>query len=134
MTQRAGRRRTRSPTFRSAPGSVTLIQLTGDGAIALVVDGATSTFTMPAAFDGYGEYFKAGDYDQTAGTDATVGATVKLYALAVSHEPAGWNPPNHSAGVRKCFCYYDGDPVVGASKPPAFPDSSMKKAASRTNG
>ena len=61
------------------------IQLTGDGAITLVVDGATSTFTMPAAFNGYGEYFKAGDYDQSAGADATVGATVKLYALSVSH-------------------------------------------------
>ncbi|HEX3903760.1 MAG TPA: polysaccharide lyase family 7 protein [Polyangia bacterium] len=61
------------------------LQLTGDGTITLVIDGATSTFTLPAAFDGYGEYFKAGDYDQTAGADATVGATVKLYALAVSH-------------------------------------------------
>ncbi len=42
---------------------------------------------MPSSFNGYGMYFKAGDYDQTAGTDPTVGATVKFYALQVSHEP-----------------------------------------------
>jgi len=63
------------------------IVLAGDGTITLVVDGATSTFTMPASFNGYGMYFKAGDYDQTAGTSGSVGATVKIYALAVSHAP-----------------------------------------------
>jgi len=61
------------------------IQLTGDGTITLVIDGASSSFTMPPSFDGYGEYFKAGDYDQTAGADASVGAIVKFYALQVSH-------------------------------------------------
>ncbi|HXX67488.1 MAG TPA: polysaccharide lyase family 7 protein [Polyangiaceae bacterium] len=61
------------------------IQLTGDGTITLTIDGATSSFPMPASFDGYGEYFKAGDYDQTAGADAAVGATVKFYALRVTH-------------------------------------------------
>jgi len=64
-----------------------IIQLTGDGTITLTVNGAPSTFTMPASFNGYGMYFKAGDYDQTAGTDSTVGATVKFYALQVSHQP-----------------------------------------------
>ncbi len=63
------------------------IRLDGAGTITLVVDGATSTFTMPASFVGYGMYFKAGDYDQTVGTDGTVGATVKLHALQVSHGP-----------------------------------------------
>ena len=62
-----------------------VLQLTGDGTISLTVDGTTSTFAMPSTFAGYGEYFKAGDYDQTAGTDATVGATVKFYALRASH-------------------------------------------------
>lgn len=62
-----------------------VIQLTGDGTISLVIDGVSQTFTMPPSFDGYGEYFKAGDYDQTAGADASVGATVKFYALQVSH-------------------------------------------------
>jgi hypothetical protein len=61
------------------------VQLTGDGTITLGIDGATTTFAMPASFAGYGQYFKAGDYDQTAGTDATIGATVKFYALQVSH-------------------------------------------------
>jgi Alginate lyase len=61
------------------------VQLTGDGTITLGIDGATTTFAMPASFNGYGQYFKAGDYDQTAGTDATIGATVKFYALQVSH-------------------------------------------------
>jgi hypothetical protein len=61
------------------------IQLTGDGTITLTLDGATTTFTMPAAFAGYGQYFKAGAYDQTVGGDARVGATVKFYALSISH-------------------------------------------------
>jgi len=61
------------------------IQLTGDGTITLIIDGTTSSFAMPPSFDGYGEYFKAGDYDQTAGADAAVGATVKFYALRVTH-------------------------------------------------
>jgi hypothetical protein len=63
------------------------IELTGDGTITLTINGAASTFTMPSTFNGYGEYFKAGDYDQTAGTDASVGATVKFYALQVTHTP-----------------------------------------------
>lgn len=61
------------------------IGLTGDGTITLTIDDATTTFAMPSGFDGYGQYFKAGDYDQTAGADATVGAQVKFYTLAVSH-------------------------------------------------
>ena len=31
-------------------------------------------------------YFKASDYDQTVGTDATIGATVKFYSLQ-THTP-----------------------------------------------
>jgi hypothetical protein len=61
------------------------IQLTGDGTITLLINGESWSFTMPSSFDGYGEYFKAGDYDQTAGADASVGATVKFYSLQVSH-------------------------------------------------
>ncbi len=63
------------------------IVLTGAGAISVAINGQASSFTMPSGFAGYGEYFKAGDYDQTAGTDASVGATVKFYALAVVHGP-----------------------------------------------
>lgn len=68
-----------------------VIALTGDGqgggSIAITVDGARTTFPMPAGFVGYGEYFKAGDYDQTTGTDPTLGATVKFFALAIAHLP-----------------------------------------------
>jgi hypothetical protein len=63
------------------------IELTGQGTITLAIDGVPSSFTMPSSFGGYGAYFKAGDYDQTVGTDATVGARVKFYALKVSHAP-----------------------------------------------
>ena len=63
------------------------IQLTGDGTIAVVVNDAAYTFMMPSSFVGYGQYFKAGDYDQTFGTDSTVGATVKFFALKVLHNP-----------------------------------------------
>jgi hypothetical protein len=61
------------------------IELTGEGTIALTIDGATSMYPLPASFRGYGMYFKAGDYDQTTGAEASVGATVKFYALQVSH-------------------------------------------------
>jgi len=61
------------------------IQLTGDGTISVTLDGATKTFKMAPTFGGYGHYFKAGDYDQTVGRDASVGAKVKFYALSVSH-------------------------------------------------
>jgi hypothetical protein len=32
-------------------------------------------------------YFKAGDYDQSAGSSSTVGAKVQFYALSVVHKP-----------------------------------------------
>jgi hypothetical protein len=63
------------------------IQLTGAGTITLTVNGTPHTYPIPSSFDGYGLYFKAGDYDQTADADAgaAVGATVKFYGLQVSH-------------------------------------------------
>ena len=61
------------------------IDLAGSGAITIVLNGAKHGFTMPSGFKGYGEYFKIGDYDQTAGSDASVGAIVKVYALKLSH-------------------------------------------------
>jgi hypothetical protein len=30
-------------------------------------------------------YFKAGDYDQTSGSDSSVGAQVAFYALSIHH-------------------------------------------------
>ncbi len=64
-----------------------VIRLTLDGTIHLVLNGTTYAFTIPASFMGYGEYFKAGNYDQSVGNDPTVGSTVKFYALHVSHQP-----------------------------------------------
>jgi hypothetical protein len=42
---------------------------------------------MSSTFDQEGMYFKAGDYDQTAGTSASVGAKVQFYALRIAHGP-----------------------------------------------
>ncbi len=56
--------------------------------ISLALDGgAPVTWTMPSSFDREGMYFKAGNYDQTAGGSASVGALVHFYALDVGHSP-----------------------------------------------
>jgi hypothetical protein len=63
------------------------IALSG-GTITLVIDGgAAQTSAMPAAFNQEGMYFKAGDYDQSAGASGTVGAKVQFYALSIVHGP-----------------------------------------------
>lgn len=86
-----GQRKT--PLAHVAPGARVryVVRLTGDGSggglLAVAIDGAERSFVMPAGFDGYGEYFKAGDYVQTVGVDPTVGATVKFYELHVAHAP-----------------------------------------------
>ena len=54
--------------------------------ISLSINGGTArTWTASSTFDGYGMYFKAGDYDQTSGSSSTVGARVEFYALGISH-------------------------------------------------
>jgi hypothetical protein len=56
--------------------------------ISLVLNGGTAqTWTMSSSYDQEGMYFKAGDYDQTVGSDGTVGAKVQFYALSVFHGP-----------------------------------------------
>jgi hypothetical protein len=42
---------------------------------------------MSTTFDQEGMYFKVGDYDQSVGISATVGAKVQFYALKVAHGP-----------------------------------------------
>jgi hypothetical protein len=42
---------------------------------------------MSSTFDQEGMYFKAGDYDQSVGSDGTVGAKVQFYALKIFHGP-----------------------------------------------
>ena len=54
--------------------------------ISLVLNGgAAQTWQMSSTFNGYGMYFKAGDYDQTSGSSSSVGARVSFYALSISH-------------------------------------------------
>ncbi len=64
-----------------------VIGLSGN-TITLGIDGgAVQTFAMSSTFDQEGMYFKAGDYDQSVGTSATVGAKVQFYSLEVFHGP-----------------------------------------------
>jgi hypothetical protein len=63
------------------------IELSGH-TISLTIDGgAAQTFQMSPTFDQEGMYFKAGDYDQSSGSDANVGAKVQFYALSLFHGP-----------------------------------------------
>jgi hypothetical protein len=55
-------------------------------ALTVSINGVPHAYTMPASFNGYGEYFKAGAYIQSTGNDASVGALVKFYALRVTHD------------------------------------------------
>lgn len=54
--------------------------------ISLVLNGgAKKTWTASSSFNGYGLYFKAGDYDQSSGSSSSVGAKVGFYSLSVYH-------------------------------------------------
>jgi hypothetical protein len=56
--------------------------------ISITIDGGTpQTWTMSPTFDMENMYFKAGDYDQTVGNSAAVGAKVQFYRLTISHGP-----------------------------------------------
>jgi hypothetical protein len=61
------------------------IGLSGNTISLVINGGATQTWPMSSTFNGYGMYFKAGDYDQSTGSSSTVGATVGFYALTISH-------------------------------------------------
>lgn len=64
-----------------------VIGLSGN-AITLTIDGgATQAFAMSSTFNQENMYFKAGDYDQSVGTSATIGAKVQFYALKIAHGP-----------------------------------------------
>ena len=54
--------------------------------ISLSINGSSAgTWQASSTFNGYGMYFKAGDYDQSSGSSSTVGAKVEFYALSVAH-------------------------------------------------
>jgi hypothetical protein len=61
------------------------IGLSGSKISLVINSGATQTWTASSTFNGYGMYFKAGDYDQSSGSSSTVGAKVEFYTLTVSH-------------------------------------------------
>ncbi|WP_228556233.1 polysaccharide lyase family 7 protein [Catenulispora pinisilvae] len=62
-----------------------VIGLSGSTISLSLNGGAAQTWTASSTFDGYGMYFKAGDYDQSSGSDSSVGAKVGFYALSISH-------------------------------------------------
>jgi hypothetical protein len=62
-----------------------VIGLSGSTISLTLNGGAAQTWTASSTFNGYGMYFKAGDYDQTSGSDASVGAKVGFYALSIYH-------------------------------------------------
>jgi len=62
-----------------------VIGLTGNAISLSINGGAAQTFTMSSTFDQEGMYFKAGDYDQSVGSTASIGAKVQFYALSIIH-------------------------------------------------
>jgi alginate lyase len=63
-----------------------VISVTGGNTINIQINGgSTQKFAIPSGWNGYPQYFKAGDYNQTASSDGSKGATVHFYALTVSH-------------------------------------------------
>jgi len=61
------------------------VGLTGGNTIDFTMNGKVQTWPLTAAFQKYTMYFKAGDYDQTAGSSTTNGALLHIYALSVTH-------------------------------------------------
>jgi hypothetical protein len=53
--------------------------------LRLTVNGSTTSYAIPSSFNAYHEYFKAGDYNQSASSSTTNGAKVKFYSLTVAH-------------------------------------------------
>ena len=51
----------------------------------VTVNGHTTTYPIPSAFNAYHQYFKAGDYNQSASGSTSNGAKVKFYSLTVAH-------------------------------------------------
>lgn len=88
------------------------IQLHGDASLTIGLNGTTSSFATPASFSGYGEYFKAGSYNQSVGTDPTSGSRVRFYALSVMHARHG----RHDA--RRPVCGVAAEPTRAGEAPP----------------
>jgi hypothetical protein len=61
------------------------IGVSGGNTIDLTVNGSTTHYAIPSAFDPYKQYFKAGSYNQSSSSSTTNGARVAFYALTVAH-------------------------------------------------
>lgn len=61
------------------------IQVSGDAITIKLNNNTPVVLTASSSFNGYGMYFKAGDYLQTTGTSSTVGAHDEFYSLTVQH-------------------------------------------------
>jgi hypothetical protein len=53
--------------------------------VNLTVNGSKTSYTTPSSFNGYRNYFKAGDYNQSSSSSTSNGAKVKFYSLTISH-------------------------------------------------
>jgi hypothetical protein len=53
--------------------------------INLSVNGSKTSYPIPASFNAYHQYFKAGDYNQSSSSSTSNGAKVKFYSLTVSN-------------------------------------------------
>ena len=53
--------------------------------LTVTINGTPRSFALPSSFLGYGQYFKAGSYNQSSSDSTTIGAEVKFYALSVTH-------------------------------------------------
>jgi len=64
-----------------------VIGLSGNTISVAIDGGAAQTWMMSTTFNQEHMYFKAGDYDQSAGNSGTVGAKVQFYGLSIFHGP-----------------------------------------------
>ncbi|MEU4426484.1 polysaccharide lyase family 7 protein [Actinoplanes sp. NPDC024001] len=53
--------------------------------LRLTLNGTPTSYTIPAAFSPYRQYFKAGSYNQSSSESTSNGAKVKFYSLTVRH-------------------------------------------------
>ncbi len=61
-----------------------VIAVTG-GRVELTINGSTTTYRIPASFDPYRQYFKAGAYNQSRSRSTIKGAKVQFSSLTVTH-------------------------------------------------
>jgi hypothetical protein len=52
-----------------------------------VLNRKSTTWDVPASFKDYGQYFKAGDYNQTSDyASSTIGTKNNIYTLTLTHQ------------------------------------------------